>query len=219
MARIARLALSLILFSLIVATSASADPIVVSSGFLTAPREPPGTVSLRGTRGFSLEGRIDPFEGRVDPLLGCNPCLPGTHLSVGGNLSGSVFSGPATLDGTTYPSIWGADSPASLFFEIFGGTAIPAFQNAPTTVRTPFTALGKFFVPYPGLPVGFRAGGFATVHLMPTFTGPGDPPAWYVQSVRYDFVDPSTVPEPATLGLVSIGLLAVVRRRRKASTT
>jgi hypothetical protein len=193
--------------------NAAADTIAVTSGFVTAPRSEVGAVSLQGTRGFTLEGRVDPTEGRVDPLL-CSPCIPGLPMSIAANLSGSVFSGPATLDGTTYADISGVDAPASLFLEIFGGSLIPAFRDSPTTFRTAFTAEGFFSLPFSGQPVALTGTGLATVFLRPNPFVEGDPRNWTVDRVRYDFAQPSAVPEPSTLILVGGGILALARRRR-----
>jgi hypothetical protein len=211
MARIAHLSLSAVLVCF-AAAGAAADPIVVTSGFLTAPRSQAGVVSLQGTRGFTLEGRVDPGEGRVDPLS-CLPCIPEVPMSIAANLSGSVFGGAATLDGTTFSDILSVTSPASLVIEIFGGTLVPAFRNEATTFTTPFTAEGFFNLPLPGQRISLKGSGIATVLLRPNPFAEGEPRNWTVDSVRYVFTDPSVVPEPSTLILVGAGLFAFARRR------
>jgi hypothetical protein len=193
---------------------ASADPIVVTAGFLTAPRltPPNGTASLTGTRGFTLEARVTTGEGNVEAVNECTPCLPGTELSVGGVLSGTVFVGTATLDGNTYADLLGVDAPASLYFEFFGSTITPAFRNAPTTITAPFTMRGQFNLPFPTPLAFFEGRGIATVLLTPELDQFGEH-RWVGDFVRYDFSDQTPVPEPATLVMVASGLLAVVRGR------
>jgi hypothetical protein len=215
MVRTTRRVVGVGLFCLCVVPLASAEPIVVTGGFLTAPLIPPGAVSIAGTRGFSLVGEVATHEGNFQSLE-CSPCAPGDPLSVAGIVGGAVFSGIATLDGQTFAYTGSLDSPVNLFFEMFGGTVAPPGGSSPTTVRTPFTALGSFSAPFPGQSARFRAGGFATVFLTPVPLFPGEAPRWSMTSVRYDFVDPAAVPEPATLALVSGGLLAIAARRRRS---
>jgi hypothetical protein len=204
------------LFCLAVARNAAADTVLLTSGFITAPRvsPPTGVASVTGTQGFTLEARVIPGEGRVDATF-CNPCAPGAPLSVGANLSGSVFSGFFTLDGVRYDDISTVNSPASLYFELFGGGIAPAIQDGPVAFTTPFTLNGMINLPFPSTgPVVFGRG-IATVLLTPTFPTPGEPAQWLPQSVRYDFSEITPVPEPATLILVSSGLLAIVRTARR----
>lgn len=204
------------LFCLAVAQNAAADSILLTSGFITAPRitPPPGVASITGTHGFTVEALVIPGEGRVDATL-CNPCAPGAPLSVGANLSGAVFEGFFTLNGTRYTDISSVDSTASLYFEIFGGGIAPAMQDNPVLFTTPFTLSGFVNLPFPssGPPVMGR--GIATVLLTPQFPTPGGPAQWLPESVRYDFSNLAPVPEPATIVLVSGGLLAIGRAARR----
>jgi hypothetical protein len=219
MMRITRLVACVGLFWLTVATGASADPVTVTGGFLTAPPygAPSGVASLIGTRGFSLEARVNTIEGSVHPLNECSPCLPGTAFSVGAILSTTVFEGVATLDGRTYSDLSGfLPTSASLYFEFFGRTVAPAFQDAPTIITAPFRVQGTFGVPFPpGFGPELRGGGIASVLLRPQPLTP-DPPGWFVGGVRYDFADQKPIPEPATLAMVAGGLLAVARGAKRA---
>jgi hypothetical protein len=207
------------LFCLCLSASAAADPIpvTVTGGFFDVPRPVTvGTASVTGTRDFSLEARVISNEGRVDPLDVCNPCAPGSLLSIGASLSGSAFDGVATLDGVTYPDISNLASPASLFFEFFGTIVMPPIQDGSPMISAPFTMTGQFNLPFPDAPVPLSGRGIATLTLRPEFLGGFEPQQWSVDRVRYDFAAPTPVPEPATIALVSGGLLAIVRSRRSA---
>ena len=225
MTRIIRLVAWVGLLWLSSAPPVSADPIVVTAGFLTAPRftPPPGSVSLVGTRGFSLEGRVSPGEGNVHPLNECDPCRPGSAFSVGGILSGAVFTGVATLDGSTYTDLSSVDSPSSLYFEFVGSTIAPAFQDAPTFITAPFSIRQGFFnLSFPAQSALVVGGGIATLLLRPEPDLFGVPNQWVVDSVRYDFANQTPVPEPATLAMVAGGLLAItraVKRNRRPRAT
>jgi hypothetical protein len=205
------------LFCLAVARNVAADTIWLTSGFITAPRSTPpnGTASVTGTDGFTLEARVTPGEGRVDATFSCNPCAPGDPLSVGANLSGAVFSGFFTLDGVRYDDISTVNSPASLYFELFGGGIAPAIQDGPVVLTAPFTLSGMINLPFPSTGPTVFGRGIASVLLTPTFPTPGGPAMWLAESVRYDFSDATPVPEPATLVLVSSGLFAIVRTARR----
>jgi hypothetical protein len=195
---------------------ASADPIRITGGTIVVTgRAEIGAVSIVGTRGFSLLGGVDPGEGRVDPFTDCNPCLPGTTtISVGAFLGGTALPAVATLDGNTYTVGSGIDDPVSVVLELFGMSRVPAPSDSPTMVTAPFTAEGRFFLPFPDTPVLIRGGGIATLLFRP-FPAGGSPETWEIDQVRYDFTDQTPVPEPATLMMVAGGLAAIVRVRKK----
>jgi hypothetical protein len=202
-----------------VVSHASAEPIRVTGGTIVVTGLTGlGSVSIVGTRGFSLTGGVDPLEGRVDPFTECNPCLPGTStLSVGGFLGGTVFPhAVATLDGNTYTVGTGIDDLVGLTLELFGIASLPALSDSRTIISAPFTAAGGFFLPSLNPPL-IRGRGIATVALKP-FPADGSPETWEIDRlVRYDFSDPGPdpVPEPATLVLVASGLAAIVGARKK----
>jgi hypothetical protein len=218
MAPTGRVVAAAALLCLAVAPNAAADSIVLTSGFITAPRvtPPAGVASLSGTRGFTVDAQVIPGEGRLDATF-CNPCAPGSALSVGANLSGAVFEGFFTLDGTQHTDISNVNSPASLFFELFGGGIAPPIQEGPVLFTTPFTLRGFANLPFPGGSVPVIGRGIASVLLTPQFPTPGEAAQWLPESVRYDFSDQTPVPEPATLALVSGGLLAIARARRRGA--
>ena len=214
MVRISRVAVVLGMCWLAVVPAAFADPISITSGVLVAPRPPlpGGSASLVGTRGFFLQSRVTTGEGRVDVLTNCDPCFPGATLSVAGILSGSAFTGVATLDGNTYTNLSGVDGPTSIYMEFFGHTVMPMFQESDVVVTLPFRMMGFFNLP--GTQEVLRGRGLASVFLRPqNATGVG--PEWVAQRVLYDFGDQSAVPEPGTMILVGSGLLVLARRARR----
>ena len=131
------------------ASRASADPIRITGGtFLVTGISEAGSISIVGTRGFSLVSQVSTLEGRVDPTFNCTPCGTGVStISIGAYQAGTSFYGPVTLDGVTYHVGDGIDDPESIAFEIFGIAPVPGLGNLPTAVTAPFTLEGNFVAP------------------------------------------------------------------------
>jgi hypothetical protein len=224
MQRIGRFVVCVGLFCLAHATHVSADPILVSSGFLLVPgsREA-GSISIAGTQGFSLDARVSPDEGRVDVFhLECNAvCLPGSTISLGASQGGPSFNGTATLAGNSYQLSGGVNDPTVVSLEFFGTATLPPLQNS-LRVEAPFTAMGGFFLSGGDLQTTPMSGaGVVSLWLSPQTGIPGIPPGWVVDQIRYDFDDSAPIPEPATVtllgsGLAAIALRARIRRKEKA---
>jgi hypothetical protein len=215
MSRISRLVAIAVLSLLGAVAAASADPVTITSGTLVAvrPADTSGPASLRGTRGFSLEATVSTVDGRVNVLTNCEPCLPGSPLSVAGILSGFVFEGVAMLDGKTFTDLSGVPTDsASIYMEFFGETVLPVFQNADLLVTLPFRLEGMFTAP--STSAALRGHGLATVLLQPQVNF-DEPPSWIGRRVVYDFGNQATVPEPSTMILVGGGLIAIARRVRR----
>ena len=195
-------------------TPASAEPITITGGtFLVPALSASGSISIVGTRGFSLVSKVTTLEGRVDPFFLCIPCAPGVStISIGAFQGGTSFFGPVTLDGATYHVGDGVDDREIINFEIFGIAPVPSAASLPTSVTVPFTLAGNFFTPFfeAGIPIEGR--GRATLFFKPDASTPINP---NIDRIRYDFADPTPVPEPSTLTMVAGGLLAVVRAARK----
>jgi hypothetical protein len=214
MTRIAVCVAGLAVLSLASANSVRAEPITIIAGSLSVTSVAEvAPFTLQGTRGFSLNGSADTGEGRVDPFI-CLPCAPGVQ-SVGANLSGPAIFGTATLDGATYTLTSAIDSPASMALEFNGAVTMPATGGRPIVIRAPFTLDGIFSPTFPAGPVQLTGGGVASLFLSPDI---GDPAAWNVDRVRYDFgAQQAPIPEPASLTLLGLAFAAAALRARKGS--
>jgi hypothetical protein len=196
-----------------IAFKASAEPVTITGGsmvFSTGDMFQAGPISLTGTRGFSLQGDVLSGEGTV-PGLGC--CFfPGETLGpTRGRLSGNAWRADATLDGQTFPNVGSADTLNPFLLDLFVTMIVPELQASPVTVPAPFTAIGHLSRVDPNLPplnVSVRGSGKVSVTFVEVALG-----AWNSGGVRYDFTQPT--PEPATLMLVSGGVVAAAARVRK----
>ena len=149
MTRSAVLVAGMTLLCLSAASDVQAEPITITGGLLVFPmagRFQAGPISLVGTRGFSVEGRVDGGESLIGPLE-CIPCIPGSTLDLGLDLGGPSWAADTvvTLDGETFTNIGSASSLANLFLHSDDKTTVPELQNSPVVVTAPFTVTGVFF--------------------------------------------------------------------------
>ena len=163
---------------LAVITPAAADTISITSGFIVAPPFEVGHISIAGTRGFSIEGQIDPNDSFVAPRDECGtPCPPGTTVGVGAVLFG--VTGTATLDGND--ELTGdTNDPVGLALELVGmAIMLPQLVGSPTVVTAPFSvAQNSVFNPgIVGGTVSLNGSGIASVSLSPAFPGGPNEPA------------------------------------------
>jgi hypothetical protein len=214
-----------VLLSLGIVPHAAAEPIIITGGsmLVTGPFES-GSISLTGTRGFSLRALVDPGEGEVSAINRCGQedprCEGGSTISIRVNLVESGFpQGIATLDGVTYDDIDSTTSPATVLLRLEGTVTLPAFQTSPIVVTSPFTVgPSAFLLPSPEAPVEIQgAGGIATLQLIPGREAEGTPTPWVVDLIRYDFNDAAAIPEPTTVLLVAAGAVGAWRSRRRAA--
>ena len=216
MTRITSFVVCIGLLCLAAASGAAAEPIRITGGMFLVSRilSETGSISIVGTRGFSLVSQVATLEGRVDPFFNCTPCGLGVStISIGAFQAGTSFFGPATLDGVTYHVGDGVDDPEFIAFEIFGTAPVPSPDSLPTSVTVPFTLEGNFFRSGPNGGVPIEGRGMATLFFRPASPEMLMNPT--IERVRYDFTDQTPVPEPSTLTMVAGGLLAVVRAARK----
>ncbi len=169
MTRITSFVVCIGLLCLGAAPRASADPIIITGGtFLVTGISESGSISIVGTRGFSLVSQVDTLEGRVDPTFNCTPCGTGVStISIGAYQAGTSFFGPVTLDGVTYHVGDGIDDPEFIAFEIFGIAPVPGLESLPTSVTAPFTLAGNFFASLAQGRVPIEGRGIATLFLRP----------------------------------------------------
>ena len=208
----------------VVASQVAAEPVTITSGSIVFS-EPglfqAGSISIAGTRGFSLNGLIDSGETSVAPLRQCFPCEPTAAFSVGLQTGTFSFGGSAvaTLDGKTFSDVNGLSSSTNVFLSLAGSTELPPVNGPSIVIRAPFADTPNSLFTFevvpgtddPALPpitdtVRLRARGIATVRFVANPTAP----VWEFSSLRYGF---QPTPEPATLLLVG-GALLLFRARR-----
>jgi hypothetical protein len=206
------------------AAHASAEPIVITGGsMLVTGQVEVGSITLTGTRGFTLRALVDPSEGQVSAISQCGQaaeCFGGTTVNIGTFIGGFGFPrGVVTLDGATFDDIDNANSPANLNLQLAGTVTLPAVQLTPLVITAPFTIGGEsaFFPPFPGDPVAITgSGGTATLRLAPAFEVPEGERPWVLDEILYDFGGAAPVPEPATVLLAGMSVAAAVWRKRRA---
>jgi hypothetical protein len=198
------------------ALEATAGPINIVSGSLVFPTGEflqTGPLSLVGTRGFSVMGKVDLGENPFPPFNQCLPFCPSSDtLDLGGGrVSGSgFFDTNVTLEGRTFLDVGGLQSEAQLVLGFLGSVFVPEVGQSPIVLSTPFRLQDQEsrFVPPGADSVPIRGRGVVTIGLEPV-SG-----FWEVQNARYDF-SPQPTPEPATLMLLASGLAGLAFRSRR----
>ena len=198
-------------------SSAAADPVRITSGFVLAGAVDPSAQFAFQGEGLSLAGFAQAFSSTLS--LECVPCAPGTTLDLGGAFHGPDAAGAGVVDGVTYSEIFlngmtGTFSSPS--FQISGDQAFTMMQSFTFTG----TISGYLLNPF--------VHGFTEPAFTKTLTGQGivrgeflfnadDTPLFDATNLRYEFTDAAPVPEPATVLLFGTGAaLAALRRRRRS---
>ena len=220
MARCAQVACAAFVFLVAASIPARADPINIVSGSLVmnSPGGAVGPVDLTGTGGFRLTGGAGFYTGLG--LFGqCEvpECSPGTRIQYNLDLSGSAGSlgGSWSIGGQEYPVNDALDTNSNAILHFDGSFIAPA-MGSQAILSAPFSmtgnayainALGEYGAYY-----SLVGRGVGTVTLVPYNPEAGFPPSWTVESVRFDFAQPT--PEPSALLLLGTCAVWMVRRRR-----
>jgi hypothetical protein len=159
---------------------AAADTIKITQGLLTLESNHPGTITLRGSHGFTFEGRT--LSG-VDPSNACGtfgPCFPGDTVNFTATWSGLDLPGTARLGGTEFTDVGGLNSPSSLTINLTGSFVAPP-QAETATIIVPFS-VGGLFVSGNG---NFDLTGSGNVTF--TLTWQTNINGWAITSSSFDF--------------------------------
>ena len=160
------------------------DTLRLNGGTLVVAFRQPGTVELRGSRGFRFDG-VTHSTG-VDPNSVCqtdSPCIPGQTVLFTGTWAGLDIPGTAGMQGNTYEDVGGLNSESALRIDVSGSFVAPP-QASAATVVAPFTVSGVF-----QSPDGFfdlEGNGRATLTLE-WVEGSGITPTWVLREIRFDF--------------------------------
>jgi len=201
-------------------TQAAAEPVRITAGRVFLPGiVQGGTMDISGTQGFSLTALTANWWKSFE-TCSVPECVAGTRLDLFVNFGGDTLANArATLNGVTYPDVDDGNSPAFTNTFFHGSVDAPPVGNGRTTIATPFTFDGGFFLSGTGLLRELTGSGTASLALRP-FGAADFPPSWFIESVTYDFTDSAPVPEPSTFALtataLACGWLAVRRRQQTA---
>jgi len=170
-----------------IAAPLRAGDIQVTGGYLdVSVAAGTGPLVLSGDRGFTFQAKVVVIRGNFQP---CNPCMPGSVVSLGAVWSGDDLTGVATLDGITYPDVGAGGVSVNAMTVSFSGSAVlPALGTSSTIVSAPFLLTGMF---RHGAVDTFHGLGTATLFLSPHPTAPG---AWRMDRVLYRLA--SLLPPP-----------------------
>jgi len=206
---------TLLMIVALTAATASADPIVITSGTLTV-------TGLSGGPQFSLTGlnfaaNGGGEQGSSHPQMLCFPCVSGDAIDVGGFFGGSSVFHSATLNGTFYPNIG-----LGGVFILSGPTIIVPNSTSNPTLTSPFWFSGQLLLcasncgssQPPTFTVDLIGGGIATLNLQVFFLANGNP-IFQLQSITYDFQTPEPTPEPMSILLLGGGLLGLAAKLRR----
>jgi hypothetical protein len=206
---------TLLMIAALTPATATADPIVITSGTLSV-------TGLTGGPHFSLTGlnfaaNGGGEQGSSTPQMLCAPCVSGDTISVAGFFGGSSVFHSATLNGTFYPNVG-----LGGVLILTGPPIIVPNSTSNLTLTSPFSLSGQLLLcpsncgssQPPFFTVDLVGSGTATVNLQIFFLPNGNP-IFQFKSVTYDFQTPEPTPEPMSILLFGGGLLGLAAKLRR----
>lgn len=210
---------TLLMIAALAPATATADPLVITSGTLSVAGLSGGpSFNLTGLN-FAVSGGGE--QGSSQPQMSCTPCVSGATVGVGGFFAGSSVFHSATIDGTFYPNIGLGGT-----FILSGPPVTVPNSTSNLTLTSPFSFSGQLLLCQsncgssqpPTFTVDLIGGGIATLNLQVFFLSSNGNPIFMFKSVTYDFQTPDVqTPEPMSILLLGgglLGLAAKLRRRR-----
>jgi hypothetical protein len=204
---------TLLVITALTPATATADPIVITSGTLTVTGLSGGPhYSLTGLN-FVAGGAGE--QGSSHPQMSCFPCVSGATIGIGGFFAGSSVVGGATLNGTFFPIVGGA-------FTLSGPLITVPNSTSNLILTSPFSFSG--FVNLcpmncgnspPFFSVDLVGSGTATLNLQIFFLQNGNT-IFQFQSVTYNFQTPEPTPEPMSILLLGGGLAGLAAKLRRS---
>jgi hypothetical protein len=158
-----------------------ADTIKITQGTLALESGLPGTVTLKGSRGFRFDGRI---QSGNEPSNYCGPfgpCQPGATVQFAATWVGSDIPGTARVQGDEF-DIQGLDG-TSMYIDMNGSFVAPAHLADTASVTVPFAATGLLLRGYPLPSLQLTGRGHVTFRLeWQPFIG-----GWAIRYSSFDF--------------------------------
>lgn len=223
MSRLAQVACAATVMVAAAALPVRADPIHITRGSVfiaSAEVADLGSVDLLGTQGFRLTSAVAPGGGQLGPFGQCGvpECPAGTRIAFDIGLSGSSGLLPGatmTIGGDRYDDVESINAMANIFLNFTGSIMAPEVGASRVSLSAPFSFTGRTFALTPFGEIAHDetvlGGGIGTLTLSP-LTLEGFPPGWTVESLRFDFAQPT--PEPSTLLLIGTCVAGALRARR-----